>query len=80
MSIIKLNNLRFFVAVYEERSISAAARKAHATQSGVSVQLRELENRLGVALFERVSTGVVPTKAGEQIYQRAVKILREESA
>ena len=77
MSIIKLNNLRFFVAVYEERSISAAARKAHATQSGVSVQLRELENRLGVALFERISTGVVPTKAGEQIYQRAVKILRE---
>ncbi|MEP1209557.1 MAG: LysR family transcriptional regulator [Rhizobiaceae bacterium] len=77
MNFIKLNNLRFFVAVYEERSISAAARKANATQSGVSVQLRELENRLGVALFERVSTGVVPTRAGEQIYQRAVKILRE---
>lgn len=77
MKFIKLNNLRFFVAVYEERSISAAARKAHATQSGVSVQLRELENQLGVALFERVSTGVVPTRAGEQIYQRAVKILRD---
>ncbi len=79
MNSIKLNNLKFFVAVYEERSISAAARKVHATQSGVSVQLRDLESRLGVALFERVSTGVVPTRAGEIIYNRAVNILREVS-
>ncbi len=79
MNSVKLNNLKFFVAVYEERSISAAARKVHATQSGVSVQLRDLENRLGVALFDRVSTGVVPTRAGELIYNRAVNILREVS-
>ncbi|MGI9366027.1 MAG: LysR family transcriptional regulator [Rhizobiaceae bacterium] len=79
MNNIKLNNLKFFVAVYEERSISAAARKVHATQSGVSVQLRELENQLGVALFERVPTGVVPTRAGEIVYSRAVNILRNVS-
>jgi len=79
MSTIKLNNLKFFVAVYEERSISAAARKVHATQSGISVQLRDLENQLGVSLFERVSTGVVPTRAGEQVYGRVVNILREVS-
>lgn len=77
MNKIKLQNLRFFVAVYEERSISAAARKLHATQSGVSVQLRDLEDQLGLALFERISTGVTPTKAGDQIYRRSVSILRE---
>jgi len=76
---IKLNNLRFFVAVFEERSISAVARKVHATQSGVSVQLRDLETQLGVTLFERVSTGVIPTRAGELVYNRAVSILREVS-
>jgi len=74
---VKLQNLRFFVAIYEERSISAAARKVHATQSGVSVQLRDLEDQLGLSLFERVSTGVTPTKAADQIYHRAIRILRE---
>ncbi|MBL4768641.1 MAG: LysR family transcriptional regulator [Rhodobacteraceae bacterium] len=77
MNNIKLQNLRFFVAVYEERSISAAARKVHATQSGVSVQVRDLEDQLGLSLFDRVSTGVTPTKAGDQIYRRAISILRE---
>lgn len=77
MNNIKLQNLRFFVAVYEERSISAAARKVHATQSGVSMQVRDLEDQLGLTLFDRISTGVVPTKAGDQIYRRAVRIMRE---
>lgn len=77
MNNIKLQNLRFFVAVYEERSISAAARKVNATQSGVSVQLRDLEDQLGLSLFERVSTGVTPTKAGDQIYSSAIRVLRE---
>ena len=77
MNNIKLQNLRFFIAVYEERSISGAARKVHATQSGVSVQLRDLEDQLGLSLFERVSTGVTPTKAGDRTYRRALAILRE---
>ena len=79
MNGIKLQGLRCFVAVYEESSISAAARKIHATQSGVSVQLSELEKQLGQPLFERVSTGVKPTKAGGKIYRRAIRILREVS-
>jgi LysR family nitrogen assimilation transcriptional regulator len=74
---VKLQNLRIFVAVYEERSISAAARKVHATQSGVSVHVRDLEDQLGLSLFERVSSGVIATKAGDQIYRRAIRILRE---
>lgn len=77
MTHIKLQNLRFFVAVYEEGSISAAARKVNATQSGVSVQVRDLEDHLGAVLFERISTGVAPTAEGDQIYRRAVRILRE---
>lgn len=77
MNRIKLQALRYFVAIYEEGSISAAARKVHATQSGVSVQLRELEEHLGLVLFERISTGVRPTRAGERVYARAIRILRE---
>lgn len=79
MNSIKLQGLRCFVAVYEEGSISAAARKVHATQSGVSVQISDLEKQLGQPLFERISSGVTPTKAGNQIYRRAIRILREVS-
>ena len=76
MKNVKLQQLRFFVAVYEEGSITAAAEKVFATQSGVSVQLRDLEEMLGLVLFDRVPSGVIPTKAGDLIYSRAAKILR----
>lgn len=79
MNSIKLQGLRCFVAVYEEGSISAAARKVHATQSGLSVQVSDLEKQLGQPLFERISSGVKPTKVGDQIYRRAIRILREVS-
>ncbi|MEM5476310.1 LysR family transcriptional regulator [Pacificibacter sp. AS14] len=74
---LKLQHLRYFVAVYEERSITAASQRVHATQSGVSMQLRDFEGFLGLRLFDRTSTGVFPTKAGEQIYQRAHRVLRD---
>ncbi len=77
MKNIKTQQLRYFVAVYNEGSITAAARMVNATQSGVSMQIREVEDYLGLSLFERVSSGVVPTKAGELIYRRATRILRE---
>jgi len=77
MKNIKTQQLRYFVAVYKIGSITAAARQVNATQSGVSMQIREFEENLGLTLFERVSTGVKPTKAGELIYRRANRILRE---
>lgn len=74
---LKLQHLRYFVSVYEERSITAAAQRVNATQSGVSMQIRDFEEVLGLKLFERTSTGVLPTKSGEQIYLRANRVLRE---
>jgi LysR family transcriptional regulator, nitrogen assimilation regulatory protein len=77
MKNVKIQHLRFFVAVYEEHSITAAANRVNATQSGVSMQIRDLEATLGLKLFERASTGVSPTKAGDRIYWRATRILLE---
>ena len=77
MSHIKTQQLRYFVAVFNMGSITAAAQQVHATQSGVSMQIREFEERLGLPLFERTPTGVKPTKAGEIVYRRATRILRE---
>ncbi len=60
-----LRSIQVFVATYEERSFTAAARREHATQSGVSQHVRKLEDRLGAKLFSRDRGRVVPTPAGD---------------
>ncbi len=75
-SIMKLLHLRHFIAVYEEGSFSAAAKRVGATQSGLSMHVRWLEDRYGVELLERSSTGVVPTEAGRRFYDVALKAMR----
>ena len=49
--IMDLRQLEQFVAVYEDGSFSRAARRKNCTQPGLSVQIRNLEGQLGVALF-----------------------------
>ena len=71
-----LRDIRLFVAAYEERSFTAAARREHATQSGVSQHIRKLEESLGVGLFSRDKGQVVPTPAGDSYYQRCIDVLR----
>lgn len=75
-----LRQLETFVGIYEEGSFNQAARRLNATQSGLSVQIKQLEAYLDVTLFERSSRGVLPTLAGEKLYQTAVTILRELDA
>lgn len=77
---MRLTQLKYLVAVYEEKSFTAAAKRVHATQSGLSMQIKDLEVRLGVKLFNRASTGVTPTPVGEKLYHRATRVMREVSA
>lgn len=72
---MKIQQLRFFVAVYEEGSFSAGAIRVNATQSGLSMHVRQLENRYGVTLLNRSSTGVEPTEAGRTFYRMALETL-----
>jgi len=74
---VKLQQILTFVAVYQERSFTAAANRIHATQSGLSMQIKELEGRIGVSLFERSPKGVTPTMAGQKLYRRALEIVRQ---
>jgi LysR family transcriptional regulator, nitrogen assimilation regulatory protein len=71
-----LKDIRLFVAVYEERSFTAAALREHATQSGVSQHIRKLEEGLGVQLFTRDKGQVSPSPAGESYYRRCIDVLR----
>jgi DNA-binding transcriptional LysR family regulator len=76
---MKLQQLRYFVAVYEEGSFSAGAQRVNATQSGLSMQVRDLEERYGVTLLTRSNSGATPTDAGKRVYKHAVKVLRAVS-
>jgi DNA-binding transcriptional LysR family regulator len=70
-----LRDMRLFVAVYEERSFTAAAARENATQPGVSQHIRKLEDRLGVTLFARAG-GVLPTPAADAYYRGCIDVLR----
>jgi DNA-binding transcriptional LysR family regulator len=70
-----LRDMRLFVAVYEERSFTAAAAREKATQPGVSQHIRKLEDRLGVKLFAR-DGAVLPTPAGDAYYHGCIEVLR----
>jgi DNA-binding transcriptional LysR family regulator len=72
---IKIQQLKFFVAVYEEGSFSAGALRVNATQSGLSMHVRQLEDRYGVTLLNRSSTGAEPTEAGRTFYKMALETL-----
>ena len=71
-----LQDIRLFVAAYEERSFTTAAERENATQSGVSQHIRKLEEALGVKLFTRDKGQVAPTPAGDGYYQRCIDVLR----
>ncbi|MBV8162051.1 MAG: LysR family transcriptional regulator [Acidimicrobiia bacterium] len=72
-----VQQLRYAVAVAEARHFGRAARTCVVSQPALSAQVRELEARLGVQLFERTSRGVLVTPAGVDVLERARRILRE---
>ncbi len=76
---MKLQQLRYFVAVCDEGSFSAGAQRMNATQSGLSMQVRDLEKRYGVTLLHRNASGATPTDAGRRVYKHAVRVLRAVS-
>lgn len=77
---MNFRQMQYFAAVYEEGAFSRAALRENCTQSGLSQQIRNLEERLGVSLFERTPLGVVPTAAGAEYYARCVPILQSVHA
>ncbi|MBH24556.1 MAG: hypothetical protein CMH57_08910 [Myxococcales bacterium] len=72
-----LRQLEYIVAVADTGQFVEAARHCNVSQPALSKQIREVEELLGVTLFERTRPRVLVTRAGEEIVRRARRILLE---
>jgi LysR family hydrogen peroxide-inducible transcriptional activator len=72
-----LVELKFLVAVAQERNFRRAAEKCYVTQPALSLGIKKLEEELKVIIFERSRSDVKITEIGEQIVEQASKVLEE---
>ena len=73
---MEIRHLRSFIALAEERQFTAAARKFHIVQSGLSVTIKEMEEELGVRLVERTTRNVDLTAGGHLFLEYARSSVR----
>ncbi|MCY7377487.1 MAG: LysR family transcriptional regulator [Pyrinomonadaceae bacterium] len=76
---MEIRQLKAFLAIAEAKTFTAGARKVNITQAAISMQIRQLEESVGLPLFTRTPRRVIMTEAGELLLHRARKIIREHS-
>jgi LysR family hydrogen peroxide-inducible transcriptional activator len=77
---VNLSQLRYLVAVADERHFGRAAEKCHVSQPTLSTQLKKLEDYLGAVFFERTNKSVEITPVGEAAVAHARRVLEEVEA
>ena len=70
-----IKQLKYFLAITEENSITKAAKKLHISQPPLSHQLKILEEEIGSKLFDRTTRNLEITEVGEFLKNRAIQIL-----
>src|SRR5205807_3345447 len=71
---LSLDHLQTLSDVVELGSFSAAARRLNLTQPAVSLQIKQLEGRLGVRLIERIGRRAHPTAAGRDLLDHVKRV------
>lgn len=74
---MNITELRYLVAILQTGSVSAAAKQLSVAQPNVSKALKNLEDEYGLRIFERTSTGMLPTESGRRFIEQAARILDE---
>jgi molybdate transport repressor ModE-like protein len=71
-----LKDLRYFAAIAESGSMTAAAKNLHVSQPTLTVAMQSLEEHLGTQLFVRERSGVRLTSTGEELLRHASEVFR----
>jgi LysR family hydrogen peroxide-inducible transcriptional activator len=74
---MSLTELKFIVAVSQERSFRRAAEKCFVTQPALSLAIKKLEEELNIVIFERNRKDITMTEIGEKIVEQASRVLEE---
>ena len=74
---MEIRQLKAFLAIAEAKTFTAGARRVNVTQAAISMQIRQLEDEVGLQLVTRTPRRVILTEAGECLIDRARKIMRE---
>ena len=72
---MEIRHLRYFVTVAQERNFTRAAEKLHIAQPPLSRQIQQLEEEVGMVLFDRDSRPLRLTEAGRLFYEHAAQVL-----
>ncbi|MBS1598354.1 MAG: LysR family transcriptional regulator [Bacteroidetes bacterium] len=75
-----LHQLRVFMIIVENQSITKASEELHMTQPAVSIQLKNLQDQFDIALTEIIGRKLYVTDFGKEVYQIADRILKEVSS
>ncbi len=71
---MELRQIQYFIQLYEDMNITKASKNLYISQQGLSKSVSRLEEELGFPLFDRHTTGVVPTDAANMLYTYFNKI------
>lgn len=74
---MEFRQIQYFVCLFEEGSVTRAARRLNIVQPALSMQVAKLEQDLGEKLFTRTSQGMQPTSEGRRIYRLFLPVVRE---
>ncbi len=77
---VELRHYRYFVAVAEEQHFGRAAERLHMTLPPLSMQIRQLEDHIGVPLFARGKRPIQLSSAGREFYAYARNVLQQSDA
>lgn len=74
---MEIRQIQYFICLFEEGTVTSAARRVNVVQPALSAQIVKLEEELGQKLFIRNARGMIPTEAGRRMYQLYLPILRD---
>lgn len=74
-----LRQINYFIALFEEGSVTRAAQRLHVVQPAVSMQIARLERELDQKLFDRTPKSMVPTAAGRTLHRLLLPVVRNLS-